>query len=134
MKFIIRSPAGIEWQPGDNIRIDVPEINASDVILVDAPSFDDNTVSLSLSNEFSNKDHGLRIEEGANTSVKTALEMQPCVDTTSGAPTEENFYSRDHLENMTVVNLRTIAKKLGLRVSGRKAELIDRIAKNDISA
>lgn len=137
VKFLMVSPEDIVWQPGNNIRIDMPPGggSGSEVVIVTASAFDDSAVTVSVEDTTNmSAPSTFASETPSGSEMFMKKEVQNVASTAnSGAASAGDASPRsassenENLEKLTVPVLKAMAKEYGLPVSGRKAEIVSRL-------
>lgn len=144
-KLVIQDENGVEWQPGENIILEIPE--ASSEIIVEAdwsdpskvtvlehtaspavpPTGDDVSLAAQPPHGGARRVHQSYEEDLINNTI--GADASALVNNDNGTDLKgvHCMYDESQLKGKKVVELRAVAKELGLPTSGKKAELIERI-------
>jgi len=118
-KLIVKDDNDIEWQEGDNLVLDIPEM--SSIIEVEADWENPSVLKIVEQN------HALR--QSSNGSAVATSAMKTILDQASRNGNADDM-DMSTLSGLKVAELRKLAKERGVPTSGKKAELIERLLNN----
>lgn len=118
-KLIVKDDNDIEWQEGDNLVLDIPEM--SSIIEVEADWESPSVLKIVEQN--------LSLRQSSNGSAVAASAMESILDQANDNGNADTL-DKSMLNGLKVVELRKLAKERGVPTSGKKAELIERLLNN----
>jgi len=117
----VKEDNDIEWQEGDNLVLDIPEM--SSIIEVEADWGNPSVLKIV------EQSHALRQSASSGNSAVASSAMETILDQATGNEHVESL-NMSTLSALKVVELRKLAKERGIPTSGKKAELIERLLNN----